>query len=197
MEQSKTKLSGFGLRSTSFGVVAAVWSDCMGSPKTRRIFLSKPGLSAKQSVRKLFPDASDSSCPEIDTLLDNVESFLCGEDIVFSLDAVRLDLCTSFQQKVLSAQHAIPRGAVSTYGLIAKYLNNPYGARAVGTALAENPFPFVIPCHRTIRYNGALGGFGGGQDMKRKLLEMEGIRFLQSGQVAVQSFFYRDEVVKK
>jgi methylated-DNA-[protein]-cysteine S-methyltransferase len=147
-------------------------------------------MSAKQAVRESFPHAFESSCPEIDILLDKLESFLCGEDVVFSLDVLNLDPCTEFQKKVLFAEHAVPRGAVSTYGLIAKHLGNPRGARAVGMALANNPFPFVIPCHRTIRSDGTLGGFGGGQDMKKKLLEMEGITFLQSGQVAERTFFY-------
>jgi methylated-DNA-[protein]-cysteine S-methyltransferase len=114
---------------------------------------------------------------------------LNGEDIEFSRDVVRLNLCSAFQQKVLRAEHAIPRGRVSTYNLIAKDLENPNGARAVGTALATNPFPIVIPCHRAIRSDGALGGYQGNVKMKRTLLEMEDIAFCDAGHVATGSFF--------
>jgi methylated-DNA-[protein]-cysteine S-methyltransferase len=79
---------------------------------------------------------------------------------------------------------------VSTYQRIAQYLGNPRGARAVGTALATNPFPIIIPCHRAIRSDGTLGGYQGGLPMKRVLLEMEGIRVDERGRVAVDHFFY-------
>ena len=104
-----------------------------------------------------------------------MEAFLNGADIRLSLDLLRLDLCSPFQQQVLRADHAIPRGSVSTYRLIAKHIGNPRSARAVGTAQATNPFPIVIPCHRVIRSDGTLGGYGGGLEMKRRILEMEGI----------------------
>jgi methylated-DNA-[protein]-cysteine S-methyltransferase len=64
---------------------------------------------------------------------------------------------------------------VSTYGRIAAHLGIPGGARAVGNALATNPFPIVIPCHRAIRSDGTLGGYQGGLAMKRALLEQEGV----------------------
>ena len=62
----------------------------------------------------------------------------------------------------------------------------PGGARAVGMALASNPFPLVIPCHRVIRTDGSLGGFGGGLKMKKKLLGIEGVAFNEKGKVLPQ-----------
>ena len=193
MKQTKTNPPAFCLRITPFGPVAALWSVYGRDPKICRILLSKPGISAKHAIKKFFPDSVASSCPEINILVDQIEAFLNGEDIQFSLDVLRLDLCSAFQQKVLRAEHAIPRGRVSTYNLIAKHLKNPNGARAVGTALATNPFPIVIPCHQAIRSDGALGGYQGGLKMKRTLLEMEGIAFRDAGHVATRSFFYEDE----
>jgi methylated-DNA-[protein]-cysteine S-methyltransferase len=67
-------------------------------------------------------------------------------------------------------------------------LDHPRAARAVGTALARNPFPVIIPCHRAIRGDGTLGGFGGGLKMKRALLEMEGVRFDRYGKVMDDCF---------
>ena len=177
------------VRATPFGPVAVLWSVHRRKPKIVRILISKPGISAAHALRECFPDSVASSCPETDILVDQIEAFLNGEDIRFSLDAVRLDLCSSFQQRVLRANHAIPRGRVSTYNLIAKHSDNPNGARAVGTALATNPFPIVIPCHRVIRSEGSMGGYGGGVKMKRALLEMEGVAFCDEGRVVARGFF--------
>ena len=85
-----------------------------------------------------------------------------------------LEHCSKFQQKVLRAVSAIPRGKVSTYQRIAKQIGQPKAARAVARALANNPFPLIIPCHRVICSDGALGGYQGGLKMKRALLEKEG-----------------------
>lgn len=178
------------LRTTAFGPVAVLWSAEGRTPGIVRILLSRPGLPAPRLLAMQFPDSAPSSCREIGLILDRIEAFLGGEDIRFSLAAVRLDLCAPFQRKVLRADHAIPRGRVSTYGLIARRAGNPSGARAVGRALATNPFPLVIPCHRVIRSDGALGGYGGGVEMKRALLEMEGVAFRAAGRAAVREFLY-------
>lgn len=196
MKQKENNSDAFCLRGTRFGPVAVLWSVYRSEPKICRILLSKHELSAKQAIKKFFPDLAGSSCPEINILVDQIEAFLNGANIQFSLDVVRLDLCSAFQQKVLRAEHAIPRGRVSTYNLIAKHLKNPNGARAVGTALATNPFPIIIPCHRVIRSDRALGGYQGGLKMKRTLLEMEGIEFRDAGHVASRSLFYTDSILE-
>lgn len=193
MKQIQSNPAVFCLCATPFGSVAVLWSVYRREPKISRILLSKPGTSAKEALKKFFPNSPVSSCAEINALVSQIEAFLNGEDIQFSLDVVRLDLCSAFQQKVLRAEHAIPRGRVSTYNLIAKHLDNPNGARAVGTALATNPFPIVIPCHRAIRSDGALGGYQGGLKMKRTLLQMEGIAFRDAVHVATRGFFYEDQ----
>jgi methylated-DNA-[protein]-cysteine S-methyltransferase len=163
------------LRETRFGAVAILWSVHQGQPKIRRVLLSRSGLSAKQTIKSLFPDSIASSSAEVDALADRITAFLAGKDLRFSLEVARLDLCSPFQQKVLRAEHGIPRGKVSTYQRIAGHLGDPRAARAVGTALAHNPFPIIVPCHRAIRSDGTLGGFQGGVEMKRALLEMEGV----------------------
>lgn len=101
-----------------------------------------------------------------------------------------MDKCSRFQQKVLCAEHGIPRGYVSSYHRIALYLGNPNGARAVGAALATNPFPIIVPCHRIIRSDGVLGGYQGGLEMKRALLEMEQVFFNANGHIFTGNFFY-------
>jgi methylated-DNA-[protein]-cysteine S-methyltransferase len=71
----------------------------------------------------------------------------------------------------------IPSGKVSTYGDIARALGHPKAARAIGRIIANNPNPISIPCHRVVKSNGELGGFAYGEQMKREILEKEGIKF--------------------
>jgi methylated-DNA-[protein]-cysteine S-methyltransferase len=87
------------------------------------------------------------------------------------------------------AERTIPRGYVSSYSALAAHIGKPKAARAAGTALARNPFPIIIPCHRTVRTDGSLGGFGGGLPMKRALLEMEGVAFDGLGHVKKKFFW--------
>ena len=190
MKGFDTSRTCFCLRPSPFGPVALLWSTHEGQPKICRIILSTSVLSAKQLVKSSFPDSTVSACPEIDGVADRIEAFLQGEDVIFSLDVVRLDLCSEFQRKVLRAEHGIPRGSVSTYQRIARHLGKPSGARAVGPALANNPLPIIIPCHRAIRSDRTIGGYQGGVAMKRALLEMEGIRFDGTGRIATRDFFY-------
>ena len=183
-------MSSFCIRSTPFGPVAMLWSVFVDQPKIFRILLSKPGVSAKHQLSKFFPNSAASSCSEINVIADDIYAFLSGEGTKFSLEMIRIDLCSAFQRKVLLAEYGIPRGAVSTYQRIATHLGSPNGARAVGNALATNPFPIIIPCHRAIRSDRSLGGYQGGLEMKRILLEMEGIDFDDAGRAATEDFYY-------
>jgi methylated-DNA-[protein]-cysteine S-methyltransferase len=131
--------------------------------------------------------------PEAEVIFSGTKRGLEGRIVPregFPLEMIRLDLCTQFQQKVLRAEHGIPRGRVSTYQRIARHIGNAKGARAVGTALAKNPFPIIIPCHRAVRSDGTLGGYQGGVDMKRALLEMEGVYADTNDRVPTTAFFY-------
>jgi methylated-DNA-[protein]-cysteine S-methyltransferase len=175
---------------TPFGPVALVWSSFDGVPKIVRVLLSKPGSSALAQVVEFFPDSRPGSCREVKAIATAIRGFLAGEDIVISLDVAALEMRPAFQQSVLRAEHAIPRGRVGTYGLIARHLGRPGASRAVGNALATNPFPIIVPCHRAVRADGGLGGYQGGPAMKRILLEREGIVFDKAGRVAVPRFFY-------
>ena len=175
---------------TPFGPVVLIWSVFDGGPKIVRVLLSRPGASAIGLAAGLFPGASAGSRREIDEVADAIRTFLDGRAVVFSLEATALATRPVFQRSVLRAEHAIPRGRVSTYGLIARHIGAPGAARAVGNALASNPYPLIVPCHRAVRSDGLLGGFQGGAAMKRALLEREGVDFDRAGRVAVGSFHY-------
>jgi len=173
----------FCLRSSAFGPIAVVWSSHEGHASISRVLITGSRQSAQKQLQAAYTCAEQNSCSAIDMTADQIEAFLSGEDIRFTLDLLRFDLCSDFQQKVLRAEHQFPRGSISTYRKIAEILGNPGGARAVGSALGNNPFPIIIPCHRVVRTEGTLGGYQGGREMKKTLLEMEGIRFDSTGRV--------------
>ena len=82
----------------------------------------------------------------------------------------------NFQEAVLNLVKQIPKGKVTTYGEIAREITGSVrAARAVGHAVAKNPYPIVIPCHRVVRSDGDVGGYSLGVDKKIKLLSEEGI----------------------
>jgi len=83
-------------------------------------------------------------------------------------------LTSGFRGKVQHAIARIPYGQTRTYTEMARSAGNERAVRAAGTACGSNPIPIVVPCHRVLRSGGALGGYGGGLDMKKALLELEG-----------------------
>lgn len=100
-------------------------------------------------------------------------------DVYFSGRPVALDLAmdlsgTPFELKVWGVLRSIPWGVTRSYGWAACKAGNSRGARAVGGACGANPAPIIIPCHRVLRADGSLGGYTGGEDIKRALLKIEG-----------------------
>ncbi|HBI97138.1 MAG: methylated-DNA-protein-cysteine methyltransferase [Candidatus Falkowbacteria bacterium GW2011_GWC2_38_22] len=87
-----------------------------------------------------------------------------------------------FEKKVLKKLLEIPSGKVSTYKLLAIAVKNPKAVRAVGNALHKNLDAPRVPCHRIVKSDGGLGGYGGGQTKKIKLLESEGVK-VKNGRV--------------
>lgn len=104
--------------------------------------------------------------------VEELEEYFSGERRNFNFP---LDLRgTEFQVACWRALLAIPYGETRTYGDIARAVGKPQGFRAVGMANNRNPIAIVVPCHRVIASDGTLCGYGGGLDIKRKLLELEG-----------------------
>lgn len=95
------------------------------------------------------------------------------EGALHDFDVPLAPMGTPFQRNVWSALREIPYGRTISYGELARRIGNPSASRAVGLANGSNPIAIIVPCHRVIGANGKLTGFGGGLDVKRKLLDLE------------------------
>jgi methylated-DNA-[protein]-cysteine S-methyltransferase len=151
--------------------------DDMGSPVGRlRLIASEVALvgiwfehGRDAARRALWMTRSPS--PLLDSARAQLEEYFAGRRQVFELPLAPRG--TEFQRRVWQRLLAIPYGATSTYGALARELGDPAASRAVGLANGSNPIPIVIPCHRVIGADGALTGFGGGLTMKAMLLDLE------------------------
>jgi len=125
-------------------------------------------LAADVSPRVLeWPAGLDDARRELD-------EYFAGRREEFDL---RLDWRLSnpgFYRRVLRATARLHFGETATYGDMAALAGSPRAFRAAGSALGSNPIPIVVPCHRVVRSGGEIGNYGGGPEMKRFLLELEG-----------------------
>lgn len=121
------------------------------------------------TLRKEFGRARITRSGRAERLLERVRAHLTGQRVKFSLDLRG----TEFQLKVWAAIQQIPRGSTRTYTEIAEAIGEPTAVRAVANACGSNPVPLIVPCHRVIRKDGSLGGYGLGVDRKKKLLVAE------------------------
>ena len=106
------------------------------------------------------------------SLKKDLKSYFSGKKVSFRQP---LDLSggTPFQKRVWKAMQKIPPGQTKSYGWLARQAGGRNKARAAGAACGANPIPIVVPCHRVVRSDGSLGGYGGGLGVKRKLLSIE------------------------
>ncbi|MGI9951833.1 methylated-DNA--[protein]-cysteine S-methyltransferase [Moorellaceae bacterium AZ2] len=125
------------------------------------------------ALKVIFPRATIKENPGIaGEVFRQLEEYFSGERRIFDLP---LDLRgTPFQLAVWQALRAIPYGTTCSYGDIARDIGKPKATRAVGRAIGSNPVGIIVPCHRVIGARGDLRGFGGGLDIKERLLRLEG-----------------------
>lgn len=125
------------------------------------------GLARRVSLRIVH------AVSPLDPVRRELEEYFAGRRRGFEL-ALDWTLTGPFARRVLTVTSEIPYGGVLSYGEVAADAGSPRGSRAAGNALGSNPIPIVVPCHRVLRSGGALGGYGGGVERKRWLLELEG-----------------------
>ena len=146
---------------------------CSEHGPSRVILTRRRGREAIALAGRELPEA-DYTAHLLPELEDELADYFAGRPVTFH---ARPDLTglTPFQQEVLRACARIPYGKTATYAELAKRVGRPGAARAVGSAMASNPVPIIIPCHRVITSQGTLGGFSAEQGvaLKCQLLEME------------------------
>lgn len=123
------------------------------------------------------PESSIEDAPHDrdEVVAREVDEYFAGRRRRFSTP-VDLSGVSPFRRRVLETLHRdVGFGETVTYGELAAMAGRPGAARAVGTAMATNPVPIVVPCHRVVAAGDAIGGYGGGLDMKRALLALEGV----------------------
>jgi methylated-DNA-[protein]-cysteine S-methyltransferase len=154
---------------TAFGWVGITWSErglvALTLPQPTEADALQPLPAESGSISGTVPGLNVSG------LVDKLGRYFDGESVTFD-EPLDPTIGTEFQQKVWAITRAIPRGQTSSYGQVARQAGS-CAARAVGQAMARNPWPVIVPCHRVVGSDGSLTGFGGGLEMKRKMLEME------------------------
>ncbi len=152
---------------------AAGWVGILGSARgLRRATLPQ---QTEWAVYSLLGDSlkNATASPQwFADLIDRYRAYFSGCQADFP-DVLDLTNATPFQRAVWQAARGIPYGQTRSYAWVASQTGNPKAARAVGQALARNPLPIIIPCHRVLSQDGGLSGFSGGLKMKRFLLRLE------------------------
>lgn len=139
--------------------------------------LSYPGEEVEVQLGELAARVSPRilAAPErTDEVRRQLDDYFAGRRREFEVP-IDWRLVRGFAGAVLRATSRIPFGAVSTYREVAAEAGSPNAYRAAGNALGSNPVPIVVPCHRVLHAGGGLGGYTGGLDRKRYLLELEGV----------------------
>ena len=122
--------------------------------------------------RELLPEKGSG---QLDPERRQFDEYFAGKRRHFELP-VDVRWGTPFQRKVLEAANQIPFGRCECYTDVAERIGHPKAQRAVGNALGKNPVAIVIPCHRVVASGGRLGGYTGGLDIKKTLMNIEGIQ---------------------
>jgi methylated-DNA-[protein]-cysteine S-methyltransferase len=157
--------------------IGIVWQYNGRKIQVEHIFLPCANKELLAKIKKEFPGVIANPKKMPGKAATQIAAFYSGSKIKFDLSVLNLKKLSGFSAKVLKESCKIPYGKVATYSGLAVKAGSPRAARAVGTAMANNPFPLIIPCHRVVRSDGTLGGFGGGLKMKKELLQREGVTF--------------------
>lgn len=169
-----TEERGYTLFDTAIGWCGIAWNE----RGVAGVELPDRSESAtRERLRHRFPGVPDAAPPPgVARAIEAIAALLQGEASDLSGIALDLDPVAPFERGVYELARTIPPGETLTYGEVASRLGAAGAAQAVGRALARNPFPIVVPCHRVMAAGGKLGGFSapGGSSTKRRLLAIEG-----------------------
>ena len=160
---------------TAFGHAALAWN---GEAIVGLRLPAERSDDPERSLRRYLPDATPAVPPHaVAATIAAVQRYFAGEPVDFGDVPLDLRGTGDFAARVYAYIRGLARGETTTYGAVARALHGgPEGARAVGRAMATNPVPLIIPCHRVLGAGGALGGFSapGGTGTKARMLALEG-----------------------
>jgi methylated-DNA-[protein]-cysteine S-methyltransferase len=166
----------FCLFATPIGACGIAWGD-RGVVGVQLPESSEAAVRAR--ARREFPDAREAPPPPaVQRAVEAIVALLGGEARDLSFVELDMQHVPPFHRRVYEVARTIPPGATLSYGDIARRLGEPGAARDVGSALGQNPFAIVVPCHRVLAAHGRLGGFSahGGIKTKLRLLSIEGVQ---------------------
>jgi methylated-DNA-[protein]-cysteine S-methyltransferase len=151
------------------------WVGVLGS-NSGLLRTTLPQPSAQEAEQLLGDSVKDAARSEnfFHDLMERLRSYFAGQRAIFT-DELDLSPATVFQREVWQLTRLIPYGETRSYSWVAEQLGKAWAARAVGQALARNPLPIIVPCHRVVASDGRLGGYSGGEEMKRYLLHREAL----------------------
>jgi methylated-DNA-[protein]-cysteine S-methyltransferase len=178
-------MAAFRRRADREGLVEVAWTELDTPVGPMLLATTDEGLVrvalSRADVDLFLEDLADNISPRVvehpkrlDTVRKQFDQYFAGRRTSFDVP-VDWRLSHGFRREVLETLYTqVPFGHVVSYKELADRVGHPRASRAVGTAMATNPVPIVVPCHRVLRTGGALGGYGGGLDMKLHLLRLEG-----------------------
>ena len=175
-QRLSARLAAEGLADVSYATVDSPFGPLLlattGRGLVRVAFPEEDADSVLDGLaRRISPRIIEAPAP-LDPVRRELDEYFAGNRQSFELP-LDWTLVSPFGRRVLGATAEIPYGGVLSYAEVAAEAGSPRGSRAAGNALGSNPMPIVVPCHRVLRTGGALGGYGGGLDRKRWLLELE------------------------
>ena len=161
---------------TAAGFCAIAWSD---AGITRFMLPSSTAEATEHNLRRRLADAQAGPPPQhVMAAVDAAKRYFAGEQIDFGNLQLDLGGQADFFKQIYAAARRVGWGQTTTYGALAKQVGvGPEAARDVGQAMAKNPVPLIIPCHRVLAAGGKLGGFSapGGSESKQRMLALEGV----------------------
>jgi methylated-DNA-[protein]-cysteine S-methyltransferase len=154
------------------------------------LWKSEPEFTVEHLLINKKPENSlKGNSPEAGELIKLIEEFLLGRNFNLPTDNLNTEKLPVFFKTVLFClREKTSPGQVVTYGRLAGMSGSPNAGRAVGQAMSRNPFPLFFPCHRVLNSNRSLGNYGPGPDLKRKLLQNEGI-VVEKNDIIAENFF--------
>jgi methylated-DNA-[protein]-cysteine S-methyltransferase len=172
-------------RAEAEGLLDVAWATLDTPLGSLAVFVTPRGLVRVAYDRENFAQVADEVAERVsprvlaaprrtDPIRRQLDAYFAARRRRFDLP-IDWTLVRGFNLGVLRATADIPYGEVASYGEVAAAAGSPRAARAAGNALAGNPIPIVVPCHRVLHADGGLGGYTGGLEIKRYLLDLEGV----------------------